>query len=245
MDKVLGVIPARYQSTRFPGKPLVDIGGKTMIQRVYEQASQSQNLDKVIVATDDERIYAHVQSFQGQVMMTSNQHLTGTDRCAEVARAFAQEYPIIINIQGDEPFINPKQIDELAQLFEDPKVEIGTLAKKIESHAELISENEAKVLINQKQEVIYMSRSPVPFFRNVPVEEWIRQRDYFKHIGIYGFRTHIILKIPELPPSELEKTESLEQLRWLDHYQIKIGITQYDSVSVDTPEDLQRLQKFL
>ncbi|MDX2301736.1 MAG: 3-deoxy-manno-octulosonate cytidylyltransferase [Microscillaceae bacterium] len=243
--KILGVIPARYDSSRLPGKALIDIGGKTMVQRVYERASLSQKLDQVIVATDDQRIYEHLLAIGGQVMMTSPNHQTGTDRCAEVAAAKGLDFEVIINIQGDEPFIAPEQIDELAVLFDDPSTEIATLAKKIDSYEELIDEKEAKVVLNDHSEALYMSRSPIPYLRGVAMAHWHEQRDFYKHIGIYGFRSKILANIPKLPQAQAELAEGLEQLRWLAHYKIKVGITLHETFAIDTAEDLKQVKKYL
>ncbi|MCU0443794.1 MAG: 3-deoxy-manno-octulosonate cytidylyltransferase [Microscillaceae bacterium] len=243
--QILGIIPARYDSTRLPGKALVDIGGKSMTQRVYEQAKKAQKLAEVIVATDDERIFNHIQSFGGKVMMTAKTHTNGTDRCAEVAHKLASDYQAVINIQGDEPFIDPAQIDEIAGLFADQTTEIATLAKKIVSYEELIDEKEAKVVLNQRNECVYMSRSAVPYMRGADISEWHVRQNYYKHIGIYGFRSDVLVQIPHLPVSELEKIEGLEQLRWLAYFKIKIGITQFETLAIDTAEDLKLIDKYL
>lgn len=244
--KILGIIPARYDSSRLPAKPLAMIGNKTLIQRVYLQAIQAKNLSKVVIATDDKRIFEHCQAINANVMMTSSTHLNGTDRCAEVMEHYKNEFDAAINIQGDEPFINPIQIDQISQLFiDDINVEIATLAKKINSYEELIDNREAKIVLNQNQECIYMSRSPIPFLRNEPIETWHQKIDYFKHIGIYGFKASVLLKIPHLSVSSLEIHEGLEQLRWLAYFKIKIGFTDFETLAVDTPNDLLLAQKFL
>jgi 3-deoxy-manno-octulosonate cytidylyltransferase (CMP-KDO synthetase) len=243
--QILGIIPARYDSTRLPGKALIDIGGKSMTQRVYEQAKKAQKLAEVIVATDDERIFKHIQTIGGKVIMTSKSHNNGTDRCAEVAESLKADYQAVINIQGDEPFIDPAQIDEIAGLFADSTVEIATLAKKIVSYEELIDEKEAKVVLNQRNECVYMSRSAVPYMRGVTIKEWHLKQNYYKHIGIYGFRSDVLVNIPHLPVSDLEKIEGLEQLRWLAYYKIKIGITEYETLAIDTAEDLKLVAKYL
>jgi 3-deoxy-manno-octulosonate cytidylyltransferase (CMP-KDO synthetase) len=243
--RVLGIIPARYDSTRLPGKALLDIGGKSMTQRVYEQAQKAQKLADVMVATDDERIFQHIQSFGGKVMMTDKNHINGTDRCAEVVSKLGTDFQAVINIQGDEPFIDPEQIDEIASLFDDSQVEIATLAKKIESYDELIDVKEAKVVLNQRNECVYMSRAAVPFMRGVDIKEWHQKADYYKHIGIYGFRADVLSKIPHLPISDLEKVEGLEQLRWLAYYRIKVGITKFETLAIDTAEDLKLIEKYL
>jgi 3-deoxy-manno-octulosonate cytidylyltransferase (CMP-KDO synthetase) len=207
----IGIIPSRYASTRFPGKPLIDINGKSMIQRVYEQASAS-SLQKVFVATDDNRIFDHVKSFGGQVIMTSEKHQSGTDRCAEVASlANLQPDDVVINIQGDEPYINPSQIDLLATCFSKPDVTIATLIKKIDTIENLLDVNLPKVIIDKDNKAIYFSRHAIPFQAKVNQNEWLNNQVYYRHIGIYGYRVNTLLHISKLPVSLLEKAESLEQ----------------------------------
>jgi 3-deoxy-manno-octulosonate cytidylyltransferase (CMP-KDO synthetase) len=239
---ILGVIPARFASTRFPGKPLADIGGKTMIQRVYEQAVLSKLLQKVVVATDDQRIYAHVRMFGGEVLLTRADHPSGTDRCAEVA----EQYPdadFILNIQGDEPFIQPEQIDLLAHTLTGQKNKgIATLAKKIEHADALDNPNIVKVALSQTGEALYFSRYAIPFLRGSAQEDRLDQHTFYKHIGLYGFRREILQQITALSPTPLERAESLEQLRWLEHgYRIAVQITDMETIGVDTPEDLKKL----
>ncbi|MDP9048819.1 MAG: 3-deoxy-manno-octulosonate cytidylyltransferase [Bacteroidota bacterium] len=239
--KILGIIPARYSSTRFPGKPLVDIAGKSMIRRVYEQAKKCAQLADVIVATDDERIFNHVTGFGGMAVMTSPDHQSGTDRCAEVALSYPQ-YDVIINIQGDEPFINPEQITKLAACFNSPNTQIATLIKKVQSKQELVNQNSPKVIVNNLSEAIYFSRSPIPYIRGQAQQNWLRHFTYFKHIGIYGYRADVLHQITKLPVSSLEKAESLEQLRWVENgYKIKVAETELETFAVDTPEDLKNL----
>ena len=241
--KILGIIPARYASTRFPGKPLVSIKGKTMIQRVYEQAKQCTSLNQVVVATDDSRIYDHVLDFGGQVIMTSPNHQSGTDRCAEVALSY-DDYDAVINIQGDEPFINPNQIDKLANCI-DTGADIATLVKKITTNNELFNQNTPKVLINTMAEAIYFSRATIPLIRGQEQEKWLAHYQYFKHIGIYGYRLPILKEITKLPPSPLEIAEGLEQLRWIENgYCIKVAETEYETFAIDTPEDLEEILKY-
>ena len=251
--QIIGIIPARYASTRFPGKALAEIGGQTMIERVYEQAQKSALLTTVIVATDDARIRDHVRSFGGKVVMTNPDHQSGTDRCAEVAFGtyIADEYGImvsepsdyIINIQGDEPFIQPAQIDTLANCL-DGLVELATLVKKIEDQTTLFNPNTPKVVLNARHEAMYFSRQAVPFVRDAPPSEWLLHRDFYKHIGIYAYRADVLRKITQLPLSSLEKAEALEQLRWLENgFKIKVAITPYDSHGIDTPADLVAAQK--
>ena len=238
---VLAVIPARYASTRFPGKPLVMLGEKSMIQRVYDQVMLSECVDRVVVATDDERIFLHVQQFGGMVIMTRADHQSGTDRCAEIATHFP-EATWIINVQGDEPFIQPEQIDLLYVALIASKNGIATLAKKENQQSVLLNPNIVKVVINQHQEALYFSRFPIPFARNTPeagITGW-------KHIGMYGFNKSTLFELAKLEPTALEQTESLEQLRWLDHgYRIAVGQTTMETIGIDTPEDLYAAAAFL
>lgn len=240
--KTLGIIPARYASTRFPGKPLVDIAGKSMIQRVYEQAKKCGQLSEVIVATDDDRIFEHVRGFGGKAVMTSSSHQSGTDRCAEVAEKHP-EYDAIINIQGDEPYIDPEQISTLISCFGDADTQIATLVKKVSTDQELHNTNSPKVIINKNSEAIYFSRSPLPHIRGQEPQNWLQHFTYFKHIGIYGYRANILRQITKLPVSPLEKAESLEQLRWIENgYKIKVAETEIETIAIDTPEDLKNLK---
>jgi 3-deoxy-manno-octulosonate cytidylyltransferase (CMP-KDO synthetase) len=240
--RVLAVIPSRYHSSRFPGKPLVDIKGKSMIQRVYEQAKSCTDLLDVIVATDDQRIFDHVKSFGGKVAMTSEHHQSGTDRCGEVLSEYSQEVDVVVNIQGDEPFIQPDQISQLVQVFSDKNIDISTLAKKIIDNKQLLDPNTVKVVRQSNSYALYFSRSPIPFARNVKEDEWTTKQDYFKHVGIYAFKASALKKLIALPPSNLEITESLEQLRWLENgYKIHVGTTDFENIGIDTPEDLAQL----
>ncbi len=232
--KVLGIIPARYASTRFPGKPLIDILGKTMIQRVYEQCLKCAFLDDIIVATDDNRIFNHVNSFNGSAIMTSKNHHSGTDRCNEVINNIQKKYDIIVNIQGDEPFINSEQIDHVVSLFDSNEIKITTLAKKI---------TDMKILqdINIVKTIFDKNGIAQDFCRSINHSGLIT--NWFKHVGIYGYRSYILNEICKLEPSKNEKKESLEQLRWLDNnIEIKVGITAYESISVDTPEDIEKIK---
>ena len=232
--KAIGIIPARYASSRFPGKPLADILGKSMIQRVYEQCKKASTLSEVIVATDDKRIFNHVISFGGKALMTATTHLSGTDRCNEVIQSLETKYDIAINIQGDEPFINPEQIDQIASLFSSPEITIATLVKKIEALSLLTDLNSPKAIFDKNGIAQNFCRSITQIKPN---------QTYYKHIGIYGYRTQTLAEICKLPPSENELKERLEQLRWLDNnYQIKVGITTYEGVSVDTPEDIEKIK---
>ena len=244
---ILGVIPSRYASTRFPGKPLTIINGKSMIQRVYEQALKSSSLSKVIVATDDKRIFDHVKSFNGQVLMTSSDHQNGTTRCQEVLSKLNEEnsdnkYDIVINIQGDEPYIDPSQIEMVSALFNHHKTGIGTLVKKISSSTELFDENVVKVVFGKRKDAIYFSRQPIPYLRSVSKEDWLNHHTFYKHIGIYGYRADILNEIVLLEKGELEVAEKLEQIRWLENsYSISVDVTDIESIAVDTPEDLLKL----
>ncbi|WP_432710401.1 3-deoxy-manno-octulosonate cytidylyltransferase [Pedobacter sp.] len=239
--KILGVIPSRFASTRFPGKPLVQIAGKSMIRRVYEQASKSNLLHTVVVATDDQRIADEVKSFGGRYIFTSDTHQSGTDRCAEVVSHFP-EMDAVINIQGDEPFIDPEQIDLVARCFSDTNVQLATLVKAITNTEDLFNTNIPKVVFNNMQEAIYFSRQTIPFLRNQVPEQWLTAHPYYKHIGIYGYSAATLHAITQLPPSSLEMAESLEQLRWLENgYKIQVRITTLETIAIDTPEDLKKL----
>ncbi|MDD4602269.1 MAG: 3-deoxy-manno-octulosonate cytidylyltransferase [Bacteroidales bacterium] len=242
---IVGVIPARYASTRFPGKPLVMINGKTMIQRVYEQAVLCSALSKVVVATDHDSIEKHVIAFGGHVIMTSETHRSGTERCQEVMERFAAEgvyYDGVINIQGDEPFLNPQQIVEVADCLQQPGTTIATLIKKINSREELDNPNVVKAIINQKGKALYFSRSPIPYVRGKTADKWLDNTVFFKHVGIYGYLSEILKKLVSLPVSPLESAESLEQLRWLENgFQIQTQITAFESASIDTPADLLKI----
>ena len=244
--KILAVIPARYASTRFPGKPLTIIQGKSMIQRVYEQAQKCKALNAVVVATDDLRIEQAVKQFNGRVVMTSGTHQSGTERCAEVAADIEDDFDVVINVQGDEPFIQPGQIALLANCFMQETTDIATLVKRITAASELSNPNTVKVVLDEKRKALYFSRSAIPYQRNIPVEQWLNSGMYYKHIGIYGYRKNALEEIVKLPPNELEQAESLEQLRWLTNgYRIQTAITELETISVDTPEDLIRVNQFI
>ena len=244
--KILAVIPARYASTRFPGKPLTIIQGKSMIQRVYEQAQKCKALNAVVVATDDLRIEQAVKQFNGRVVMTSGTHQSGTERCAEVAADIEDDFDVVINVQGDEPFIQPGQIALLANCFMQETTDIATLVKRITAASELSNPNTVKVVLDEKRKALYFSRSAIPYQRNIPVEQWLNSGMYYKHIGIYGYRKNALEEIVKLPPNELEQAESLEQLRWLANgYRIQTAITELETISVDTPEDLIRVNQFI
>lgn len=240
--KFIGIIPARYASTRFPGKPLADMKGKYMIQRVYEQARKV--LDHVCVATDDDRIFNAVQSFGGEVVMTSAQHRSGTDRCFEAYRTLGGHEDVVINIQGDEPFIKPEQIESLIACFDSPQIQIATLVRPFEAsegYEALANPNSPKVVLNERHEALCFSRSIIPYLRGVEPAEWLSRHTYYKHIGMYGYRADVLGQITCLPQSSLELAESLEQLRWLQNgYTIKIGITTQETIGIDTPADLEK-----
>lgn len=239
--KILGIIPSRFASTRFPGKPLVQILGKSMIQRVYEQACKSTLLADVVVATDDVLIANEVTRFGGKFVMTADTHISGTDRCAEVVSKLPA-FDSVINIQGDEPFIDPLQIDLLASCFDDSKVQIATLIKKIDTQEDLFNESIPKVVLNSRNEAIYFSRQTIPFLRNVKKDDWLEKGKFFKHIGIYGYTTEALLKITKLQPGNLELAESLEQLRWLEAgFKIETRTTSIETLAIDTPEDLNKI----
>lgn len=238
-----GLIPARYASTRFPGKPLAMIGGKPMIQRVYEQAVKA--LDIVYVATDDIRISDAVTGFGGRVIMTSPDHQSGTDRCSEAAQRITEEtgmeIGIVINIQGDEPFIKPEQISLLASCFRDDSVEIATLVRKVEKGEDLFNPNHPKVVLDYSGNALYFSRSVIPYLRDAGSDEWQTKHTYFKHIGLYAYRTDTLKKITALPRSPLEIAESLEQNRWLENgFRIRTAVTSWESICIDTPADLEK-----
>lgn len=245
MSSILGIIPARYASTRFPGKPLIDILGKSMIHRVYEQAKKSSSLTEVVVATDDERIYKHVESFGGKVVYTKEEHPSGTDRCYEALLNSKGNFDYVINIQGDEPFIDPTQIDTLANVC-DGKTELATLMIPVDSHEVLFDMGEVKITLNTNMEALYFSRMVIPYIKGKPQEEWHKHHNYYRHVGMYAYRKDILEKVTKLKPSSLEIAESLEQLRWLENgFKVKCAITQFDSHCVDTPEDIEKVIRLM
>lgn len=238
--RISGIIPARYESARFPGKPLAMINGKSMIKRVYEQAFRSKSLDSVFIATDDDRIFSHCKEFTENVIMTDPAHPSGTDRCYEALKSSGENAEVVINIQGDEPYIDPAQIDLLAGCFKDQQTQIATLKKKMKSNEEVRDENIVKVIADNEGFALYFSRGILPHVRNAE-GDLTASVEFYKHIGIYGYRTSALEKIVQLPPSSLEKAEKLEQLRWLQNgYKIKVAETKQESVSVDRPEDLEK-----
>lgn len=239
--KALGIIPARYDSSRFPGKPLADIAGKSMIQRVYEQSKKAA-LHRVIVATDDQRILDEVHRFGGEAVMTKSSHQSGTDRCREVVDLVNDDYAVVVNIQGDEPFIQPEQIDALVRCFDQPQVQIATLIKKAADLSEVKDPNRVKVVRNIREEAIFFSRSAIPNLKGIAENQWLENHTFWIHIGLYAYRPHILDEITRLPISSLEKAESLEQLRWIENgYKIKTAETKIDSDPIDHPEDLQKM----
>lgn len=241
-NKILGVIPARFASTRFPGKPLVNIWGKTMIQRVYEQCAKSNLFDELIVATDDERIEKEVIRFGGKVMQTNPSHESGTDRCAEVAAKFGTEYDIVVNIQGDEPFVHTNDLALLISSFENESVDIATLAANITSNEELFDANKVKVVFNNKQLALYFSRSTIPFVRGVDEHEWLSKHNFYKHLGVYAYKSEVLKQLGGLPMGKLERVEHLEQLRWLETgFAIAVQLTDNEVIAVDTPDDLKKI----
>ena len=242
--KYIAIIPARYASTRFPGKPLAMLGGKTVIQRVYEQTASV--VPEVCVATDDERILQAVEAFGGHAVMTRADHKSGTDRIEEAAQLTGTQADVIINVQGDEPFIQPRQIETLCHLFDDPQTQIGTLGKRFESMAAAMNANSPKIVTDNRGFALYFSRSVIPFVRGVEQAEWLSHYPFLKHLGIYAYRREVLHEITQLPQSTLELAESLEQLRWLQNgYRIRVGETDVETVGIDTPEDLKRAEQFL
>ena len=247
-NTIAGIIPARYASTRFPGKPLAMIGGKLMIQRVYDQAVKA--LEIVYVATDDERIFKSVEGFGGRVVMTSGSHMSGTDRCAEAVDIIEKQtgirIDVVINIQGDEPFIKPEQISSLAECFDSEDVDIATLVRKVEKGEDLFNPNQPKVVLSEKGDALYFSRSAIPYIRDADMKLWIEKHGFFKHIGIYGYRKEVLKEITLLDRSSLEIAESLEQNRWLENgYKIRTAVTEWESIGIDSPEDLGKAFPFI
>lgn len=242
--KFTGIIPARYASTRFPGKPLAILGGKTVIQRVYEQVASV--LDEAWVATDDERIRQAVEAFGGRAVMTRTDHKSGTDRIEEAAEKIGTLADVIINVQGDEPFIQRSQLETIMHLFDDPETQIGTIGKPFETIEQAENPNSPKIVCDVRGYALYFSRSVIPFVRGHEKGEWLQVYPFLKHLGLYAYRRDVLRQITQLPQSSLEQAESLEQLRWLQNgYRIKVGLTTVETVGIDTPEDLQRAEAFL
>jgi 3-deoxy-manno-octulosonate cytidylyltransferase (CMP-KDO synthetase) len=243
--KIIGIIPARYASTRFPGKPLIQIAGKSMLQRVYEQSIKADQLTDVIIATDDDRIATHAESFGAKVVLTKSNHPSGTDRCYEALLNANISADYVINIQGDEPFIDPIQINELAAIC-DGQTELATQMIPVDNHAVLFDTGEVKIVLNTNQEALYFSRMVIPFIKGVNQTEWHLHHPYYRHVGMYAYRTDILQKITALSPSSLENAESLEQLRWIQNgFKIKLVQTKFDSHCIDTPEDIEKVLKLM
>lgn len=243
-NKVLGIIPARYGSSRFPGKPLAMIAGKSMIERVYYQARKASGLDDVVVATDDVRIEKAVRESGGKVVMTSPSHASGTDRCVEAVEKTGGTWDVVINIQGDEPMINPEQINQVVACFDDAVTEIATLVKLISDETERMNPNVVKAVVSSYNKALYFSRSPLPFLRDKNKDA--EATAFYKHIGIYGYRTATLKKIAMLPVSMLEKSEALEQLRWLENgYQITTAVTAFENIAIDSPDDVKTILNFM
>lgn len=241
--KVIAIIPARFASTRFPGKPLVDLGGKPMIQRTYERVLAVDGWQRVVIATDDLQIKEAAEAFGAEVIMTRTDHVSGTDRCAEVLSKLGHNFDYVVNIQGDEPFIEPAQLLELAEGFKT-NAPILTLIKQITDVDTLLSVNTPKVVINLKGEALYFSRQTIPYLRGIPEQDWLSNHRFFKHIGLYAYRADVLVELSHLKPSPLELAESLEQLRWLENgYTIQTIETQFETMGIDTPDDLEKIKK--
>ena len=242
--KFIGIIPARYASTRFPGKPLAILGGKPVIQRVYEQVVNV--LGEAYVATDDERIFNAVEAFGGRAVMTRNDHKSGTDRIEEAAQKLNTDADVIINVQGDEPFIQKSQLETVKHLFDDPQTQIATLGKPFESMEAVENPNSPKIVCDVNGYAMYFSRSVIPYVRGKEQQEWLQHFPFLKHIGLYAYRREVLQQLTLLPPSPLEQAESLEQLRWLQNgYVIQVALTDLETVGIDTPEDLKRAEDFI
>lgn len=242
--KFISIIPARYASSRFPGKPLAVLGGKYVIQRVYETVEEV--LGEVYVATDDERIYNAVVGFGGKAVMTRANHKSGTDRIEEAVEKLATDADVIVNVQGDEPFIRHSQIETVCRCFDDTQTQIATIGKPFDTMEAVENPNSPKIVVDNNGYAMYFSRSVIPFVRGIDSSEWLSHYPFLKHLGLYAYRKDILRKITQLPQSSLEKAESLEQLRWLQNgYRIKVGITDFETVGIDTPEDLLRAEEFL
>lgn len=247
--KCIAIIPARWASSRFPGKPLADIGGMPMIERVYRRAAEALGPDAVAVATDDSRIVATVEAFGGRAILTSDQHRSGTDRCYEAFCTWGVDADVVINVQGDEPFVDPRQIRQLADCFTSPDIDIATLVRRFDPALgwdALFNPNTPKVVLDNDMNALYFSRSIIPYVRGKEWQEWIHSCTFYTHVGMYGYRADVLAEIVKLPQSALELAESLEQLRWLSNgYRIRTAVTEYATVGIDTPDDLQRALKFL
>lgn len=244
MKRFVGIIPARYASTRFPGKPLAILGGKTVIERVYTQVADA--LDDAYVATDDTRIFDTVTGFGGKAVMTRTDHKSGTDRIEEAVEKIGGQWDVVVNVQGDEPFIQRSQIDTLCRCFDDEDTQIATLGKPFDSMEAVDNPNSPKIVTNLRGYALYFSRSVIPYVRGCDHDEWLGHYPYLKHLGIYAYRREVLEAVTRLPQSPLELAESLEQLRWLQHgYKIKVGTTDVETIGIDTPDDLARAEAFL
>lgn len=249
--KFIGIIPARYASTRFPGKPLASVQGKPMIYHVFANAKKCNFLKEIYIATDDDRIFKAASEFGATVFMTSENHRSGTERCGEVnnnllKKGLIAAEDVVINIQGDEPFLHESQLGLLVSAFSDARVEIATLLKQIDNNEDLSNPNVVKAVAGNEDRVLYFSRSPIPFIRDITKENWVSNHHFYKHIGIYAYKSKILNELIILPEGKLEKAESLEQLRWLEHgYNIHSRVTDQENISIDTPEDLDKLNKRL
>lgn len=242
--KFIGIIPARYASTRFPGKPLALLGGKPVIQHVYEKLAAV--LEAAYVATDDERIYDAVKSFGGQVVMTRTDHKSGTDRIEEAIEKIGGEWDVVVNVQGDEPFVAKSQLDTICHCFDDPTTQIATLGKPFESMEAVLNPNSPKIVVDNMGFAMYFSRSVIPYVRGKEESSWLTHYPFLKHLGIYAYRKDVLRQVTQLPQSSLEIAESLEQLRWLQNgFKIKVGTTDVETVGIDTPQDLERAEEFL
>lgn len=242
--KFIGIIPARYASTRFPGKPLALLGGKPVIQHVYEKVAAV--LEAAYVATDDERIYDVVKSFGGQVVMTRTDHKSGTDRIEEAIEKIGGEWDVVVNVQGDEPFVAKSQLDTICHCFDDPTTQIATLGKPFESMEAVLNPNSPKIVVDNMGFAMYFSRSVIPYVRGKEKSSWLTHYPFLKHLGIYAYRKDVLRQVTQLPQSSLEIAESLEQLRWLQNgFKIKVGTTDVETVGIDTPQDLERAEEFL
>lgn len=242
--KFIAIIPARYSSSRFPGKPLALLAGKTVIEHVYEQVTRQ--ISEAWVATDDERIFETVKGFGGNAVMTRKDHKSGTDRIEEAAEKINTDADVIVNIQGDEPFIQPSQIETVCSQFDDPTTQIATLGKPFESMEAVENPNSPKIVTDVNGFALYFSRSVIPFVRGIDQAQWLGHYPFLKHLGIYAYRREVLRQVTRLPQSSLEKAESLEQLRWLQNgYRIRVGITNVETVGIDTPEDLKRAEEFM
>jgi 3-deoxy-manno-octulosonate cytidylyltransferase (CMP-KDO synthetase) len=241
----VAIIPARYASSRFPGKPLQLLAGKPLIRHAYENAVESGLFNRIVIATDDDRVAKIVKEFKGEVVITSDNHISGTDRCAEALEKIGGTFDVVVNLQGDEPFMTKDIMQPLLNLFQDKETQIGTLAQKIASIDELLDPGNAKIVMNEKHEALYFSRAAIPSVRGVEQEDWLQHADFWNHVGLYAFRPNVLKQIVKLPPSPLEMIESLEQLRWLENgYKISVNETVHTFIGVDTPEDLEAAEEW-